>query len=148
MERRKPASGVLISNTQPTIVFLTVCTAQRQPWLTNPIAKKILLQSWADADAWLIGHYLLMPDHLHCFCAPQKLEITLDRWITYWKSRFTANSPDPSWKWQAHKWDTRLRKSENYQEKWNYVRQNPVRKALIAHPDDWPHQGTLNELRG
>jgi hypothetical protein len=39
------------------------------------------------------------------------------------------------------------KRSENYHEKWEYVRQNPVRKGFVPSPDDWPYQGILNELR-
>jgi putative transposase len=146
MERHKPASGVLISQTQPTIVFLTVCTEGRVPWLIEPGAHQLLVEAWSEADAWLVGFYLLMPDHLHLFCAPQNPEIPLERWVSYWKRLFTIKASNPRWRWQAHKWDTRLRRSESYREKWNYVLRNPVRNGLIANANAWPHQGMLNVL--
>ncbi len=49
--------------------------------------------------------------------------------------------------WQLDFWDTQLRKSTHYDEKWEYVSQNPVRAGLVRAPDDWPYQGELNELR-
>jgi putative transposase len=144
--RHKPASGVLISADHPTIVFVTVCTANRTPWLTEPGVRDRLIDAWTKADAWLIGYYLLMPDHLHLFCAPQKFEITLDNWITYWKRLFTRQTQNPNYQWQSGHWDTRLRRSENYQQEWNYVRNNPVRKGLTTSADSWPHQGVLHTL--
>src|SRR3989338_2229887 len=33
--RKHPARGVYISSAQPTIVFLTVCAKNRQPWLAQ-----------------------------------------------------------------------------------------------------------------
>ncbi len=30
--------------------------------------------------------------------------------------------------------------------KWEYVRNNPFRKGLVANADDWPYQGVLNDL--
>ena len=50
------------------------------------------------------------------------------------------------WKWQPNCWDTQMRNSEHYHDKWEYVRQNPVRKELVSTPDDWPWQGVLNVL--
>ena len=44
-------------------------------------------------------------------------------------------------------WDTRLRRSESYAEKWNYIRENPMRKGLVAKTEDWPYQGMMNVLR-
>lgn len=48
--------------------------------------------------------------------------------------------------WQRQCWDTQLRTGESYDAKWDYVRNNPVRKGLVASPDDWPFQGELNVL--
>jgi putative transposase len=132
---------------QPTIVFLTVCTHNRQPWLAQTDAHAILRDAWQKAHAWLVGYYLLMPDHLHLFCAPHDLTVTLDNWVTYWKRMFTRAATNPDWAWQSGHWDTRLRRTENYQEKWAYIRENPLRKGLVTQPDDWPYQGMLNALR-
>ena len=144
--RRRPASGVRIDVGQPTIVFLTVCTAKRVPWLANPDAHRYLLAVWHEAQAWLIGNYVLMPDHLHLFCAPHDLAMPLNRWVSYWKRLFTQRAHNSNWTWQSLHWDTRLRRSENYTQKWHYVRENPIRKGLVQNADEWPFQGTLNIL--
>src|SRR5438128_12176606 len=73
--RRNPATGVLIFRDRPTIVFLTVCTLHRVSTLTEQIYHNALVQAWTEADAWLVGAYLIMPDHLHLFCAPKNEEI-------------------------------------------------------------------------
>jgi len=39
-----------------------------------------------------------------------------------------------------------IRHSESYSEKWEYVRQNPVRAALVANADDWHCQGEIVRL--
>ena len=86
---------------------------KRVPWIAQPEVHKLLLETWEEAQAWLIGNYLLMPDHLHLFCAPHNLEIPLNRWMSYWKRLFTQKAERPDWQWQPHHWDTRLRRSEN-----------------------------------
>lgn len=144
--RRKPAEGVHIHLGEPTIVFITVCAQKRVPWITQPKVHKLLLETWEEAQAWLIGYYLLMPDHLHLFCAPHNLEIPLNRWMSYWKRLFTQKAKHPDWQWQPHHWDTRLRRSENYTEKWHYIRENPVKEGLVKNADDWPYQGMINVL--
>jgi putative transposase len=80
---------VLISPGGPTIVFLTVCTRGRTPWLAQDPVHQALADTWRAADSLLVGYYLLMPDHLHLFCAPRDLRHSLDAWGTYWKRRFT-----------------------------------------------------------
>ena len=66
-----PAHGVQVDPTGPTIVFLTVCTKDRKPWLALRGEPPLLLvRSGAVAQAWRVGRYVLMPDHIHLFAAP------------------------------------------------------------------------------
>ena len=46
--------------------------------------------------------------------------------------------------WQEEFFDHVLRGTESYAEKWTYVRENPVRKGLVANADDWPWQGSID----
>jgi REP element-mobilizing transposase RayT len=88
-----------------------------------------------------------MPDHLHLFAAPSLSPLPLDKWIRYWKSQFTKAHGVELDKWQTDHWDTRLRSWESYDQKWNYVRENPVRHGFVNDAASWPYQGVLNELR-
>jgi putative transposase len=65
--RKHPAHGVRISLAEPTIVFLTVCTKDRGPWLACGEAHQALLDALKAAGTWCVGRYVLMPDHLHLF---------------------------------------------------------------------------------
>ena len=145
-ERRHPARGVFISSDQPTIVFLTVCTKDRDPWLGEEHIHRALREVWTKATAWLVGCYVLMPDHLHLFCAPSDAGSSLNEWLTYWKRQFSRLHLPRAGRWQRDGWDTRLRRAESYSQKWEYVRANPVRKGLCATPEEWPYQGELNVL--
>lgn len=144
--RRSPAEGVHIDSGQPTIVFLTVCAKDREPWLANSSVQRALEQVWLAADAWLVGYYLLMPDHLHLFCAPRQADVLLSTWMGYWKREFSCLHLPGTGRWQRKGWDTRLRRSESYAEKWAYVSENPVRRGLVERVDDWPYRGMLNRL--
>jgi putative transposase len=144
--RRNPATGVLISLDRPTIVFLTVCTLHRDATLARPNWHDALVQSWAEADAWLIGAYIIMPDHLHLFCAPNRDEISIEQWIAFWKRQFRRKAGASVPKFQSRGFHHRLRRGENYFEKWEYVRANPVRAGLVKDPDEWPYKGILHHL--
>ena len=87
--RRHPAHGVILLPDQPTIVFLTVCTKDRVQWLASPDIHDLLRSVWTNAAAWLVGRYVVMPDHIHLFAAPGTPELPLENWVTYWKSQFT-----------------------------------------------------------
>ena len=146
-QRRRPAHGVKIQADLPTIVFLTVCTKNRAPWLTSPDVHELLLHVWADAKAWIVGRYVIMPDHLHLFTTPGTPELPLENWVKYWKSRFSTAHRNQAHEWQVNHWDRRLRSDDSYDEKWQYVRGNPVRHGLVKDASDWPYQGELNTLR-
>jgi len=144
--RKHPPHGVLLSLQQPTIVFLTVCAKDRQPWMAQPRVQEALRRIWLSTDTWFIGDYLLMPDHVHLFCAPQDLTVTLQRWVSFWKREFSCLHLPGTGQWQRDFWDTRLRRGENYDQKWTYVRENPIRAGLVKRVDEWPFQGRMNIL--
>jgi putative transposase len=144
--RKNPSPGVHVYLDRPTIAFLTVHTWHREPWLANKVAHSALLESWREATAWIVGEYILMPDHLHLFCAPQSLDFTIEQWIKYWKSLFRKKHGQAEWNWQSLGWHHRLREDEDYAAKWAYVRANPIRKGLVARTEDWPYWGRLHVL--
>jgi putative transposase len=146
-QRKHPAHGVLYVDCQPTIIFDTVCTKDRKPWLANQDVHSLLRDVWTDASAWLVGRYVIMPDHIHLFAAATSTEIEFKNWVKYWKSQFTKRHKVADHRWQTDDWDTRMRTAQQYEEKWEYVRFNPVRHKLTQRPEDWPFWGILNELR-
>ena len=144
--RKNPAAGVHVQLGQPNFVLLTVATENRIPWLANPDAHRFLRESWAGATAWLVGDYLLMPDHLHFLCVPRDLSFTIEQWVTFWKRDFKRRHQDENWKFQSRGWHHRLRQGEYYSTKWLYVQENPVRKELVRRIEDWPYKGTIHQL--
>ncbi len=162
--RQYPAKGVRIVSGQPTIVFVTVCTANRKPWLATPVNHAALVRIWRnEATAWLVGRYVLMPDHVHLFAALGCTEDTarddnmhqpvhvdmhppLTLWVRFWKRRFAQDRGLTRRSWRGGMWDTRMRTARQYEEKWAYVRENPVRYGLVARPEDWPYAGHIHDL--
>jgi hypothetical protein len=51
------------------------------------------------------------------------------------------DSRDPIW--QRGFFDHILRSAESYSQKWNYVRENPVRARLVENADAWPYAGEI-----
>jgi putative transposase len=105
-QRKKLTHGVRIDSKGPTIVFLTVCTDKRQPWLATEANHSTLRERWVEARAWIVGRYVLMPDHLHLFAAPGALEVSLDNRVRYWKSQFTKTIGRTEQQWQTDHWDS------------------------------------------
>jgi putative transposase len=130
------------------VVFLTVNTNRENQILARPDVHELICSAWAAADDWLVGRYVIMPEHIHLLCSPRDMDSQLHRWIQYWKSFVSRRWPRPAEKpiFQRDYWDTQLRPNEDYNEKWEYMRLNPVRRGLVTDPDDWPFAGQIHAL--
>ena len=149
-KRQHPAHTPIVEfGNRQVVVFLTVCTKDRKPILACEDVHHLLIQSWSEADYWKVGRYVIMPDHIHLFCCPACFSVEgIRKWIKYWKSIASQSWPRKEEQpvWMQDGWDTQLRRGDSYAEKWNYVRNNPVRAGLVQNADDWPYQGELNVL--
>ena len=186
-QRHHPSrnSVVTFHDNRSIMLYVTVVTEKRMPVLSSRETHDIIISSWKAADLWLVGRYMIMPDHIHFFCAPSSYPPPdFHRWMAYWKSlaakaywralggsRSCATAGDTDARarvppvvadasdarervpparnpplFQRDCWDRQLRTGESYAQKWEYVRNNPVRKGLVANVDEWPYQGELNVL--
>jgi len=147
--RRTPAKGVVLSSDMPLILFCTVCADDRGTWVTQRDVMHALHHIWLDeATTWLVGPYVLMPDHLHFLCCPKNLDadVDIERWVAFWKDRFAKTTQRPEWRWQRSVFHTRIRSDAHYLEKLDYMSANPVRKNLVTKSEDWPWQGQVHDL--
>jgi putative transposase len=139
----------LEAHNRPILIYVTTCTSKRRKIPASPSAHEAVVAGWTSASAWLVGRYVIMPDHIHLFCAPNIFDApSLERWMRFWKSLATrVLGAKAGSVWQRHYWDRQLRCGESYGDKWEYVWSNPVRHGYVANADEWPYQGELNELR-
>jgi REP element-mobilizing transposase RayT len=77
---------VVDSFNRSCIVFLTVCTKDKTPVLACDHMHRWLLHAWSLSGNWVVGRYMIMPDHIHLFCAPGTFPPTsIKKWASYWK---------------------------------------------------------------
>lgn len=145
--RSRPARGVIPSPDQPTLVFLTVCTKNRRPWLAQAEPHAILVKVWRSLSDWRVSRYVLMPNHLHFFAWPGSGPMQFDRWVTAWKAKFSRTVANKTLRWQAGSFHHRIRSWESAEEKYRYMLNNPVRHGLVSTAEDWPYQGDLFPMR-
>jgi putative transposase len=132
------------------IYFVTTCTNNRRAILaTEPVhqAYVCFAEKGAHHGAW-VGAYVIMPDHLHVFVGLDE-KIELAEWMKSLKNtlskqvRFEGIAAPH---WQKDFFDHVLRSEESYEEKWHYVRENPVRAGLVKRWQDWPFGGEIFDL--
>lgn len=143
----------LFSTAWHPIVFLTAVTHDRRPMLARDEAHEILRKIWLCSpaiDGWVVGRYVLMPDHVHLFARAACDAKPLAGWVQGWKSlssrRLTAGEHFTAPLWQKDYFDRFLRSAESYGEKWDYVAANPVRGGLVRTPEEWRWQGVMEDL--
>ncbi|WP_138086878.1 hypothetical protein [Phragmitibacter flavus] len=147
--RTTPAKGVVLSSEMPLILFCTICADQRGSWVARREVMELLHDIWSnEATAWLVGPYVLMPDHLHFLCVPKDLRqgIDIEKWTAFWKQRFSRRIGQPEWRWQRGIFHHRLRNDAQLQEKLEYMQENPVVKNLADKSNSWPWRGEVHDL--
>ena len=133
------------------IYFVTACTQNRRKLLARPKVHDAFLkfaQEGALRGAW-VGGYALMPDHLHVFVATDDYRIMLSAWVKSLKntiSKALRLNGIAAPHWQKTFFDHLLRSEESYSEKWNYVRENPVRAGFVKTAEEWPFMGEIFRL--
>jgi len=136
------------------IYYITTCVRYRRRVLHNDVAHRIMAEAWQDSlsvHGWMVGRYVVMPDHVHFFASPvtEKAK-TLSGFMGAWKHWTHTQISERfllSFKWQKEFFDHLLRSSESYGDKWEYVRNNPVRAGLTEKAEKWPFQGEIHLLR-
>jgi putative transposase len=140
------------------IYFVTTCTKNRRQILARDAIANILIGEWRaahDQHGWAVGQYVIMPDHVHFFCRPERDAKTLSGFVGFWKSYSSRkinalipprSTPAATTLWQREFFDHVLRSNESYSEKWNYVRDNPVRAGLVSCADEWKYAGEIDTL--
>ena len=147
--RRPPRLVNIFPQLRP-LYFVTFNTHRRRPLLANEPVHRAFLEFARRAPqhgAWLC-RYVFMPDHVHLFVALAD-DADLSHWVQALKSvlgktLLALGHAKPYW--QEGFFDHLLRGNESYVEKWEYVRQNPVRKDLCARAEDWPYQSEMFPL--
>ena len=116
------------------------------PGCDNVHAAFVLFARRAEHDFNIaVGRYVIMPEHVHFFVRGGP-EFRLSRWVGLLKQALAKAAKLSAAKkqvWQEGFFDHLLRSDESYAQKWEYVRENPVRAGLVKFAQDWPYQGEI-----
>jgi putative transposase len=133
------------------IYFLTLVAHDRQKLFANAAVHGafVVFAERATDCGVAVGRYVLMPDHFHLFAGFAPDSIGLSKWVKSLKnsvSKCLRHRDCSAPHWQKGFFDHILRSDESYYEKWNYVRNNPVRACLVSDPAAWEFQGEICDL--
>jgi REP element-mobilizing transposase RayT len=132
------------------IYFVTANASNRRSIFAIPEIHRAFLEfaKLGEDRGAFIGAYVLMPDHIHLFVALDP-ETTLAAWVKSLKNSLSKtlrslNVPVPHW--QKGFFDHLFRSADSYSQKWEYVRDNPVRAGLARAWREWPFSGQVYPL--
>ena len=124
-----------------SIYFITICITPRCNALANGAAWQTVCETVNRLDKWNTYCIMTMPDHIHLLTAPLDRELSVAAFLKWFKRWFNESYGGcEKWRWQPGGFDRLLRTSESIHEKWNYIRENPVRAGLVTHWKQWPYQ--------
>jgi len=143
--------------------FVTFTCFGRRQYLTNPVARKVVLQGLDylrnQRQVRVLG-WVIMPDHLHLVLLPPdpvKLGEVIGRFKSWTAQQIlSALRPAGAVKcrddgspamWQRRCYDYNCRTPEAVRQKINYCHNNPVTRGLVDEPSQWPWS-SCNWYRG
>lgn len=121
--------------------FVTFSCFHRLPLLETPGAKQtveeVLEQTRARHQARIYA-YVLMPEHVHLL-ANEPPMILLAQFLKAVKQVASRKLRGPREKfWQDRYYDSNVRGEAAFSEVIRYIHRNPVKRGLVAKPEDWP----------
>src|SRR5262245_44038919 len=149
---------LLRNDLNPCSQKLRSTSSQRAPtidvaFLDRPAVHEAFIQFGLRAADYrvYVGRYVIMPDHIHVFAGFAAASMSLSSWVKSLKntiSKILINASFLGPHWQRGFFDHVIRSEESYEQKWLYVRDNPVRAGLVRTAEDWPFAGQItNENR-
>lgn len=127
------------------ILFVTFCRLIREPF-PDEARDVILAHCLHDRGKRIVLHSaVVMPDHVHLLLTPLRREdgwpyrlqeiLKLIKGASARSVNAILRSSGPVW--QEESFDHVLRSTENFRDKVEYIRQNPVRRGLVKRPEDY-----------
>ena len=114
----------------------------------TPEERKITLEAlryWDDRK-WIIYAAVVMPDHVHVLAQPlpknEKGAFDLGEILHsvkgYSAHRINQERGRQGSLWQDERFDRIVRDDKEFEEKWRYITNNPVKNGLSQRPEEYP----------
>ncbi len=94
--------------------------------------------------------YVVMPEHIHLLVSEPDIEL-LATAIQALKISVARLAPSAGWHcdwpfWQKRYYDHNVRSERSFVNKLRYIHRNPVKRGLVASPEQWPWSSFLHYL--
>jgi putative transposase len=118
--------------------FVTFSCYRRRAYLTAAAAMDLFedaLERVRLRYLFVVAGYVVMPEHVHLLVNEPRHAL-LSKVIQALKLSVSMRGRERPF-WQAHYYDFNVSGREKFVEKLRYIHRNPVRRGLVAQPEDW-----------
>lgn len=130
--------------------FVTFSCHRRRPLLASPEARSVFEQTLEQvrrAYGLIVCGYVVMPEHVHLLVSEPERG-TLRAALQLLKQT-TARKLHPGAPfWQARYYDFNVWSDRKRIEKLRYMHRNPVKRGLVAKPEDWAWSSFVHYATG
>ena len=160
-KRKPPRLELILQFYDAPVFFVTFNTHGRRSLLACAEVHEAFVDYCTKASDYRVGvgRYVMMPDHVHLFVSfGDGATTTLGTWIKGLKRQLDRSLLSlgaqpfavPGQKlrsfWQPGFHDHLLRSDESYAQKWDYVRENPVRAGFGTDAEAWEFAGEIMRI--
>jgi putative transposase len=130
--------------------FITCSCYRRQAFLGSAQRRDLflcVLEQVRQRYAFVVLAYVVMPEHFHLLVSePEKgdpsvvmqaLKLGFARRVLPARRCYDDHATEPKHVWQRRFYDYNVRSQHKRVEKLRYIRRNPVRRGLVAAPEQW-----------
>lgn len=127
--------------------FITFSCYRRRPLLDGAISYGVferLLEATRRRFGFVVAGYVLMPEHVHLLVGETKLAklstaIQVLKQLTSHELKLSGEKQF----WQRRYYDFNVYNEKKRIEKLQYMHRNPVKRGLVAKPEEWPWSSFL-----
>jgi putative transposase len=124
--------------------FVTFSCYRRQPFFDHPTRFQLFvlcLEEMRRRFELCVYAYVVMPEHVHLLLSEPEA-VLLAEALHFLKLSFTKRSRNlPTGEsgsfWQKRYYDRNVRDHHEFMEKLGYIHRNPVKRGLVASPEQW-----------
>jgi len=129
--------------------FITFSCYRRRPYLNSATSRRLfesVLERIRQRYGFVVLGYVVMPEHVHLLVNEPKYG-ALDRVMQALKLSVTKRRKERPF-WQARYYDFNVWNPEKTTEKLKYMHRNPVKRGMVAKPNDWEWSSFRHYMTG
>ena len=137
---------------QRCLHFITFSCYRRMPLLDSVAAGNLFERELERVRRWygcFITAYVVMPEHVHLLISqPERSQLSV---VIQMLKQITSRKLKPQSTarfWQIRYYDFPVWSEKKRIEKVRYIHRNPVKRGLVARPEDWPWSSFLHYATG